>query len=45
MALVPWRPFEDLSTLRREMDRLFQCFLGEPLGCSGPPACGHHRRT
>jgi HSP20 family protein len=36
MALVPWRPFEDLSTLRREMDRLFERFLGEPLGLERP---------
>jgi HSP20 family protein len=29
MALVPWRPLGDLSTLRREMDRLFERFFGE----------------
>lgn len=29
MALVPWRPFEELSTLRREMDRVFDRFFGE----------------
>jgi HSP20 family protein len=29
MALVPWRPFEELSTLRREMDRLWERFFGE----------------
>ncbi len=32
MALALWRPFEDLSTLRREMDRLMERFFGEPLG-------------
>jgi HSP20 family protein len=36
MALVPWRPFEDLSTLQREMDRLFERFFGEPLGLERP---------
>jgi len=36
MALVPWRPFEDLSTLRREMDRLFERFFGEPIGLERP---------
>ncbi len=29
MALVKWTPFGDLSTFRREMDRLFDRFLGE----------------
>jgi HSP20 family protein len=29
MALVPWRPFEELSTLRREMDRVFERIFGE----------------
>lgn len=29
MALVKWTPFGDLSTLRREMDRLFDRFVGE----------------
>jgi HSP20 family protein len=28
MALVPWRPFGELSTLRREMDQLFEHFFG-----------------
>ena len=32
MALVPRRPFKDISTLRGEMDRLFEHFFGEPLG-------------
>jgi hypothetical protein len=36
MALVPWRPFEDLSTLRREMDRLLERFFGEPVGPERP---------
>ncbi len=31
MALVPWRPFGELTTLRREMDRLFERFFGEEL--------------
>jgi HSP20 family protein len=29
MALVPWKPFEELGTLRHEMDRLFERFFGE----------------
>ena len=29
MALVPWKPFGELSTLRHEMDRLFERFFGE----------------
>lgn len=29
MALVPWRPLGELSTLRREMDRLLERFFGE----------------
>lgn len=29
MALVKWTPFGDLGTFRREMDRLFDRFLGE----------------
>lgn len=29
MALVPWRPFDELSTLRREMDRVFERVFGE----------------
>jgi HSP20 family protein len=29
MALVPWKPFEDLGTLRHEMDRLLERFFGE----------------
>lgn len=31
MALVPWRPFGELTALRREMDRLFERFFGEEL--------------
>ncbi len=27
--LTPWKPVRELSTLRREMDRLFEDFLGE----------------
>jgi HSP20 family protein len=27
--LVPWRPFTELSTFRREMDRLWDSFFGE----------------
>ncbi len=27
--LTPWKPARELSTLRREMDRLFEDFLGE----------------
>jgi HSP20 family protein len=27
--LTPWRPFSELSTLRREMDRLWDSFFGE----------------
>jgi HSP20 family protein len=31
--LTPWRPFGELSSLRREMDRLWENFFGErPLG-------------
>ena len=29
MALVPWKPFEELGTLRHEMDRLLERFFGE----------------
>ena len=29
MALVPWKPFGELSTLRHDMDRLFERFFGE----------------
>jgi HSP20 family protein len=29
MALTPWRPLGELSTLRREMDRIFERFFGE----------------
>ena len=36
MALVPWRPFEDLSTMRREMDRILERFFGEPVGPERP---------
>jgi HSP20 family protein len=36
MALVPWRPFEDFSTLRREMDRVLERFFGEPSGGERP---------
>ncbi|HEX9871416.1 MAG TPA: Hsp20/alpha crystallin family protein [Candidatus Tectomicrobia bacterium] len=36
MALVPWRPFEDFGTLRREMDRLLERFFGEPSGVERP---------
>jgi HSP20 family protein len=36
MALVPWRPFEDLSTLRHEMDHLLERFFGEPAGGDRP---------
>ena len=33
MELVPWRPFRELSTFRREMDRLYDRFFGEePFG-------------
>jgi len=28
MALVRWEPFEGLSSLRRDMDRLFEDFMG-----------------
>lgn len=28
MALVRWRPFRELETFRREMDRLFEDFFG-----------------
>jgi HSP20 family protein len=38
MALVPWRPFEDVSTLRQEMDRLLGRFFGEASGGEGPAA-------
>ena len=27
--LTPWRPFTELSSLRREMDRLWENFFGE----------------
>jgi HSP20 family protein len=36
MALVPWRPFEDFGTLRREMDRVLERFFGEPSGAERP---------
>jgi len=36
MALVPWRPFEDFGTLRREMDGLLERFFGEPSGEERP---------
>lgn len=36
MALVPWRPFEDVGTLRREIDHLFERFFGEPRGVERP---------
>jgi HSP20 family protein len=29
MALAPWRPFGELNSLRREMDRLLERFFGE----------------
>ena len=29
MELVPWRPFGELSSFRKEMDRLWNRFLGE----------------
>jgi HSP20 family protein len=29
MALAPWRPLGELSSLRREMDRLLERFFGE----------------
>ena len=29
MELVPWRPFGEMSPFRREMDRLWDRFLGE----------------
>ena len=33
MELVPWRPFRELSTFRREMDNLWDRFFGEePFG-------------
>jgi HSP20 family protein len=33
MELVPWSPFRELSTFRREMDRLYDRFFGEePFG-------------
>jgi len=28
MALVRWEPFEGLTSLRRDMDRLFEDFMG-----------------
>jgi HSP20 family protein len=36
MALIPWKPFEDFSTLRREMDRVLEHFFGEPSGEERP---------
>jgi len=30
--VTPWRPFETLSSLRRDMDRLWDRFFGEDLG-------------
>ncbi len=32
MELTSWRPFEELTSLRREMDRLFERFFGERPG-------------
>jgi len=35
MELIPWRPFGELSTFRREMDRLWdRVFAGEPFARS-----------
>jgi HSP20 family protein len=36
MALVRWTPFGDLTLFRREMDRLFERFLGERPGMDLP---------
>lgn len=30
MDLVPWRPFKEISTLRKEMDTLLNKFFGKP---------------
>ncbi len=30
MELVPWRPFGELTPFRKEMDRLWKRFFGEP---------------
>jgi HSP20 family protein len=32
MALVPWKPFDELTTFRREMDRLWERFFSERPG-------------
>ncbi len=32
MALMKWTPFGELTSFRREMDRLFERFFGEPPG-------------
>ncbi len=32
LELAPWRPARELSTLRREMDRLFEDFFGDKGG-------------
>ncbi|MBN1841444.1 MAG: hypothetical protein JW883_04065 [Deltaproteobacteria bacterium] len=29
MEVVPWRPFRELGTVRREMDELWNRFFGE----------------
>jgi hypothetical protein len=29
MELIPWRPFGELDSFRREMDKLFERFTGE----------------
>lgn len=36
MALMRWTPFGDLTTFRREMDRLFERFFGELPGLEIP---------
>ena len=36
MALMKWTPFGDLTTFRREMDRLFERFFGELHGLEVP---------
>lgn len=30
--ITPWRPFEGLSSLRKDMDRLWDRFFGEDWG-------------
>jgi HSP20 family protein len=34
--VVPWRPFSDLAGMEREMERMFEDFIGRPWGIRWP---------